>query len=156
MSLSPPMKDVGCHLTLLKDYWQVQRGMEMWGETHVIGDLWGMWGDAVTISIVVKSPFATAYQGWWQTNHTSCLTYRTHHVAQLPQPTTPMNHHPNPLPQHHLRHCHHVEQHDHDHHPMSTPLLIVTGNPGVSQSYPYPCPQKPVPAPRVRVLTGTG
>jgi len=32
------MKDVGRHLTLLKDYWQVQRVMEMRGETHVVGD----------------------------------------------------------------------------------------------------------------------
>jgi len=30
-------------------------------------------------------------------------------------------------------------------------LVIVTGNPGVSQGYPYPYPRKPVPAP-----TGTG
>ena len=30
-------------------------------------------------------------------------------------------------------------------------LVIVTGNPGVSQSYPYPYPRLPVP-----VLTGTG
>jgi hypothetical protein len=30
-------------------------------------------------------------------------------------------------------------------------VVIVTGNPGVSQSYPYPYPRLPVP-----VLTGTG
>ena len=33
-------------------------------------------------------------------------------------------------------------------------LVIVTGNPGVSQGYPYPTRQKPVPAPRVRVFAG--
>jgi len=33
-----------------------------------------------------------------------------------------------------------------------TVLVIVTGNPGVSQGYPYPTHQKPIPLPRVRVF----
>jgi hypothetical protein len=34
------------------------------------------------------------------------------------------------------------------------PVVIVMGNPGVSQSCPYPTRQKPIPAPRVRVFEG--
>ena len=35
-------------------------------------------------------------------------------------------------------------------------VVIVTGNPGVSQGYPYPYPQKPLPPARVRVSEGRG
>ena len=51
------------------------------------------------IPIVVKSPFTTVYQQHWQTNDTSCLTYRypalcCHALGeQLPTPT------PFPAPQ---------------------------------------------------------
>jgi len=41
--------------------------------------------------------------------------------------------------------------------PLPTDLIsivIVTGNPGVSQGYPYPTRRKPIPLPRVQVFGG--
>ena len=77
LSLSPPTKDVGYHLMSLEDYRWVQKGMEMWGETHEVCEKIWRWSQSWSNLLL---PLSTNNDDKLMTPH-ALLTGTLHHAV---------------------------------------------------------------------------